>query len=351
MKILHVVEHLSPGGLEKLVIDLAKKQKDCKHQVYIFVYGSSRSWVSLAREYNLEVIEAPQKRSGFNFLVLLALFYHSLKFDIIHSHDIGPLVYSGLTAIFYKWFGKKYFHTAHGLVHQTNKNIFYENFFSFFYNAYACVSAEILSSFRQKTTRQLVLIPNGVELTPKKDKSELLKKYRQEFPQINFSNKNLIYVARVTISKNQKFLIDVISSCLDYNLFLVGPIQDLDYYKNIYKNQNNIFFLGERNDISDLLEISDIYVSSSIQEGLSLSVLEAMGKKIPCLLSNISGHRAIAGNNQEYALLYEENNSKDFLLKLSEIHTINVETTYKNVSENYSLDKMAKSYEQIYKDL
>ena len=54
--------------------------------------------------------------------------------------------------------------------------------------------------------------------------------------------------------------------------------------------ENQIHFLGYRNDIKELLQAVDIFLFTSLQEGLARSLMEAMASGLPCIVSNIRGN-------------------------------------------------------------
>lgn len=56
------------------------------------------------------------------------------------------------------------------------------------------------------------------------------------------------------------------------------------------KVDEQIHFLGYRDDIKSLLSISDCFLFSSFQEGLPRSLMEAMASGLPCVVSNIRGN-------------------------------------------------------------
>lgn len=54
--------------------------------------------------------------------------------------------------------------------------------------------------------------------------------------------------------------------------------------------EDRIHFLGFRNDIKELMKISDIFLFTTLQEGLPRSMMEAMATGLPCIASNIRGN-------------------------------------------------------------
>lgn len=54
--------------------------------------------------------------------------------------------------------------------------------------------------------------------------------------------------------------------------------------------QNNVHFLGYRNDIKALYKMADCFVMPSLREGLSRSLMEAMASGLPCVVSKIRGN-------------------------------------------------------------
>lgn len=49
---------------------------------------------------------------------------------------------------------------------------------------------------------------------------------------------------------------------------------------------DNVHFLGYRNDVKELYEMSDCFVMPSFRDGLSISIMEAMASGLPCVVSD-----------------------------------------------------------------
>lgn len=113
-----------------------------------------------------------------------------------------------------------------------------------------------------------------------------------------------------------------------------------------------IWFPGYRKDINLLCEISDLYVTTSRQEGLPVSVIEAMASGLPVVASNIRGQTEAVVPNRN-GKLYELENSSDFVDKIlvlyknpelrAEIRKNNIEDSVK-YSVEIAIEKMAGIY-------
>jgi glycosyltransferase involved in cell wall biosynthesis len=65
---------------------------------------------------------------------------------------------------------------------------------------------------------------------------------------------------------------------------------------------DRVHFLGPRNDIPDVLAALDIFVLSSLHEGLPISLLEAMLVHLPCIASDIPQHLEVSNEGKCIAL-------------------------------------------------
>ena len=50
--------------------------------------------------------------------------------------------------------------------------------------------------------------------------------------------------------------------------------------------ENEVLFLGIRSDINRLLQAFDVFVFPSLHEGLPVSLIEAQGSGLPCIISD-----------------------------------------------------------------
>ena len=111
---------------------------------------------------------------------------------------------------------------------------------------------------------------------------------------INNNVRILISIGELNSNKNVKTLIQALSliKSNDWILLICGEGPQEKKLKNLVKKKHlmdKVKFLGYRNDINDLLNISDLYISCSKREGLSRTVSEAMALKTLCVVSDRRG--------------------------------------------------------------
>ncbi len=123
-------------------------------------------------------------------------------------------------------------------------------------------------------------------------------------------------VGRLTIQKGHKYLIEAIAKLKkDFpriTLLIVGdgPLkQQLKNYAEKLKISKNVIFLGMRRDIPEILSTIDIFVLSSLWEGLCNSLIEAMAAGKPVIASDIPAVTEII-NSDKMGILIPPQNSE-----------------------------------------
>jgi glycosyltransferase involved in cell wall biosynthesis len=71
--------------------------------------------------------------------------------------------------------------------------------------------------------------------------------------------------------------------------------------------QQNIRFLGRRNDVYALLKSSDLFCLPSRSEGMSNALLEAMACRLPCVATNVGGNSEVIIDGETGFLVSPEN--------------------------------------------
>ena len=158
---------------------------------------------------------------------------------------------------------------------------------------------------------KIKLIPNAVNIdqfTPISSAQKIKMKKQSGFD----SDLVAVFVGKLIDFKGVEYLVEAWKKFVDQNnkkaILLMagkGPLKEqLDTFISDNNLQQNIRLLGVRRDISDLMQLSDIFILPSYTEGLSNTLLEAMSCGLPAVCTRISGNIDLVRNGQN-GLLYE----------------------------------------------
>lgn len=179
---------------------------------------------------------------------------------------------------------------------------------------------------------RVVKITNSVELKEFKD---LINRRK-----LRSNNQiNILMAARVSDAKDHITLFKAFDLLPKrYKLILCGKnTNSNEFIKEAQiicpNNFHNISFLGERNDIDNLLLNSDIFTLISNYEAMPLSILEAMSFSLPIIASDVGGVRETIYDNYNGYLIPK--NDKDILVeKFLELSSKNRRIIFGNRSRN-----------------
>ncbi|PKO15139.1 MAG: hypothetical protein CVU39_12320 [Chloroflexi bacterium HGW-Chloroflexi-10] len=144
---------------------------------------------------------------------------------------------------------------------------------------------------------KLVTICNGIDV--ERFNHELSSNYRIELcNQFGITQNSILLgnTGRLAVQKDYATLIQAVEELKNkdpersYKLFVIGDGPDRDSLESLANSlnlSNDVFFLGFRSDISKILKSIDVFVSPTLREGLSISILEAMAAGCPIVATNI----------------------------------------------------------------
>lgn len=354
MKIVHVVECFA-GGVFSFLSNLTN---ELDKEEYIVIYGINRdNTPSDFREKfppNTKFIPWKSASRSLNPLTdLKALWelYIILKkiddIDIIHLHS-SKAGFLGRIVSFLLGKSKKTIYTPHAIsflrldVSPKKRKIFIwmEKFASFFGGKIIACSQSEKEAIEEQGIKSVTFINNGI-------KSLQIEK------KVNTSDKTtIISVGRLSIQKNPKLFNDIALEFIDNPNIQFIWCGDGELKSEL--TSPNIKCTGwiERKELENYLSYADIYLSTSLWEGLPLSVLEAMSIGLPVVLSDCVGNRDLVDNN---GFLYI--NKIEAIKNINELLKNKIWINKKGhnskiiVENNFNMRNMAISYLNIYKGM
>jgi len=275
MRILQLIDKLSPGGAERMAINIANVLHEKKNDSYLCsTRGDGGLRNSILPDVELLLLN---KKSILDFreLIRLVKFIYSKDIEIIHAHSSS--IFWGVFIKIFKPSIKVIWHDHFG----NRENVWKRNVFYVLISVF-CYRVIVVNTKLEKWARKFLLIANNKII------------YLKNFPYLNLNYKpqsisdsiQIIYLANLKAPKNHHLLVESIYKLksreggVNINVVLVGAYQNDNYYKSLISlitkyNLISVFkFIGSVSDPSEYLLQANIGVICSSYEGLPVSLLE-----------------------------------------------------------------------------
>jgi glycosyltransferase involved in cell wall biosynthesis len=304
--IVLITSRSDTGGGPKHVNELSSFLIDNKIDVVICSPTESPYGLSFQKKASLH-IKTPHRSFSIKTLYRLILLGRNSEQLIFHSHGRGAGLYTKILSLF----GHNCVHTFHGA--HPPKSIketfllYIEKVLGKNINRFICVSND----------EEINAISLG--LCTLKNTDVICNYYPTKR---EFHNKDRIKLRKLGIlsrldpHKNNAVALEYFSKLQklrpEINLIIAGDGEEADYLKSLSKEigiDSKISFLGEISNIDSFFEEIDCLISTSLGEGLPYNVLEAFERGVPCLLSDVQGHRFL----QRAKYLFSLSSSESFI--------------------------------------
>lgn len=362
IKILHVVPAIYEGGVGSVVNNYYEKIDKSKFSFDIITHvkETNKKGNHLYDNSNVYYFKTLGEAGLYGYYKQIKLTLDCAEYDIIHVHT-GHI--TGLYAMVFKLCGaKKIVLHAHTTTAPNPNHI---KFMPFFRGVTRLFSDKLLSCGKLAGTfcfgrADFEIIKNGIDYNKYLNihESETLK-LRQE---LGFNSGDIILgiVAAFIEVKNHKFLLQVfleLSKVKDnVKLVLVGE-GTLEKQCVEFVKENNltekVFFLGQRNDVYQLMKVFDVFLLPSLFEGLPVSGIEAQAAGTKCIFSDTIDNQLDLGIGLS-AFLPINKGANPWVDYLSSIDTTKADQkVVKNalIANGYEINYSIKELEKIYLEL
>lgn len=315
--------------------------------------------------HNIEFQRSPLRKENINAYKKLKKLIQQEKYDLVHTHT--PVASACVRLACKNFNNIKVIYTAHGFHFYKgapiqNWLIYYpiEKWLSKYTDCLITINNEDYKIAKEKFKAKHVKMLEGVGIDTTKFTPQTLDKKIKLRKEYGYSEKDfiLIFVGELNHNKHQDLLIKVISKLkskiTNLKLLLIGIGDMFEQYKQLVNDlglEKNVEFLGYRNDVPNLMLISDISVSSSRREGLPVNVMEAMATGLPLIVTNCRGNRDLVKDNKNGYVVNDDVESfanKVELLYLSEEKRVQFAQASLSLIEKYSLDNILEDLKNIY---
>ncbi len=353
MKILHIISDTILGGAQRVCIDLANNALNSGHEVAVAAMKGGNLWNELlpgVQHFELEYMLKKINKLDFKVLQELKRIRKEYKPDIIHLHTTKPGVLGRLA---FRKDKKHIVYTVHGFdvirtVHR--KFLIVEKAMKSLCGAFVPVSEyDKHYMLEEGIKKNVYVIHNGI------DNTKIIQE--KAFPCPIKEKTKIISIARISPQKKFEMFLQVANhfNNEDVAFIWIGGSQNetLDELKKQYTISDNVYLLGDVPNASNYLNLCDIFVLFSNYEGLPMSIIEAMSQKLPCIASDVGGDSELIDESNGSLIKTEQEAVQAIreLLNNKELLKDKGNNSYNKYISEFSIEKMWKSYEDLYKSL
>jgi glycosyltransferase involved in cell wall biosynthesis len=356
----HVVLSLGRGGTERLVIELSRRMRPLVRVVICL--DAPGDWAGEVTNEGVPVM-ALHRRPGFRPLLAVSIAriaaMHGV--DVLHCHHYSPFVYGRLATALRPHLRLVF--TEHGRLSDappSSKRRLLNPMLSRFGGSIHAVSYDLKAHMEAEgfPPQRVGVIHNGIDPGPPVTGEHRL----QARTALGLRSDDLALgtVARLDVVKDLGTLLRTVASLLrawpSLQFLLVGDgpeRRSLELLADELGLGRAVRFLGERDDVRTLLPAFDIYVNSSVSEGISLTLLEAMAAGRPVVATAVGGTPEVVEHGHTGFLAPAR--SPDALNRCIEplLHSIGLRNEFgsagrSRVERNFSLARMIADYQRVY---
>jgi glycosyltransferase involved in cell wall biosynthesis len=289
VRVLQIIDLLGPGGAEMLIMTLAGGIDRVRFDLHVCALRAAPQFphTQHLREMGVPMLELRQ-RNAYDLPALLAIMRYIRKheIDVVHTHLLAADI-MGRAAGFLT--GRPVVSTIHNSRIDLDEEPARRRWLERVTARHMCRKLITVSEeLREETAqwfglplRKVVAIPNGVDTSrymghPRLDPATKLELTGGVYP-------IAVNVGRMVPQKGQMHLLDAFQMVLkerpDARLVMLGDGEErakLEARVRELGIEGGVLFTGYRGDVERVLAASEIFVLSSLWEGLPVALLEAM---------------------------------------------------------------------------
>lgn len=363
IRVAQIIGKWIGGGVESVVMNYYRHIDRNKIQFdFICDNDSTNIPYEEIKELGGKVILIPPYQKVFKYHNVLKNILKNEDYKIVHSH-INTLSVFSLFAAKCAGVPVRIAH-SHSTTNKKEKNKNFikqilRPFSKLFATDYMCCSelaGRWLFGNKEYDKGNVYLLNNAIDLDKFKYNEKVRKGKRKE---LSISDDTLVigHVGRFVEQKNHKYLIDIFDEVHKKNknsiLLLAGQgplMNEIKEKVNKLRLEDNVKFLGQRNDINELYQAFDVFVLPSLYEGLPVVGIEAQATGLLCLFSKEMTKETKVLNTTEFLSL-EQSSKKwaDTIIKNKNYKRID---PIKEISKRgFNIEKEKFKLENFYKKL
>lgn len=371
MKVLHIITGLGNGGAEGVLYRLVTNDRSNEHIVVSLMDEGKYGPLLIKEGISVHCLNMSQGKPSIKSIVKLFKLIKSAKPDVVqtwmyHADLIGGVIAKSLGVKNVFWNIR---HSNFDSLHTKLSTIRIAKICA---KLSTIIPSKIISCSNNAvdihtklgySSHKIVTISNGYDLASFKEDKNSISNLQKSLSLRGFPVLGM--VGRFDPQKNHKGLLQALSIIKEkgykFDCLLVGKDLTLENTEILdlirrYNLEEDIYLLGQRTDIPDIMHLLDIHIlSSSYGEGFPNVLAEALACGTPCVATDVGDSKLIV---DKFGLIVEPNNINSLakaIMKLLDIYSkepkawksLKTESTG-FVQQNFSLNKMISKYVNVW---
>lgn len=365
VKILHIINNLSKGGAERLLVNVLPHYRSKEIEVSVLQISdlySEKQYINELEDNDINV-STLGKHSVYHpiNILLLKKYLKKNRFDVVHVHLFPSMYWAGIVKKMMKT-DTKFVFTEHSNENKRFNKSYFKYIDRFIYKEYDKIIA-ISPSIKQKLmdwtemNDKISLIRNGVDTDSFKEAKAYEKNVFLQELGLPLHAKLILMTARFFYPKDHKTVVNALDYLSDdFFILFAGDAGDKKSVEDYVKEKSmtgRVIFLGFRNDIPKLMKTVDVNVLSSDYEGMSGVTCEALASGVPFIGSDVLGVNDVVPNS---SYLFPAGDSKKLALQIQNIFE-NPKNSQESISKGlqwvnqFDINNMVNSHTELYRNL
>lgn len=191
-----------------------------------------------------------------------------------------------------------------------------------------------------KLTKNAICINNGIDIQKLESETNHL-----QYSKVDYDNLKICTIGRIGYQKNPKQFNEIAEKFPKFKFTWIG---DGDLKEELTSKNIEITGWKRREEVLKILNDNDVFILTSLWEGLPISLLEAMYLKKICIVSNCIGNRDVIINNENGFIFNDIEEIEEIIKSINNNYEKICIQAKNDIINNYNIKIMTSEYKKIY---
>ena len=356
LRVAHLMYGLDLGGLEQLVVQLSVRGRKRGIEPTLIALGPDGPVRDVARSHDIPLKHITGEGMSVGTILDIRSALQRSGASVLHAHDLGPWLNAVAVRATSPW--TRVLATFHEQSAPTGRKRQAANVAAHFSGALVACGEKVRDDIRAwaPSSARVPVITNGIPLDAPASSARAASRAELKIPE---GATAVGYLGALREIKGPDRLVEAFLDRFadrgDVHLYLIGAGPMEAALRETARGHANVHFAGLIVNAARLLPAFDIYAQTSLSEGRSLSMLEAMAAGLPTVAHRLTAVEEIHSDG-ESALLAELGDRNALGASLERLERDEglrkrMGAKARELAQAHSIEPMVDAYAALYREL